>query len=75
MDARTQRSPEQWIAEHDEILINRTVNRIIQLFTNEEYGPLETTESFLMRIGTETKDYMLRQSRKQIMAAVQGEDG
>lgn len=75
MDARTQRSPEQWIAEHDEILINRTVNRIIQLFTNEEYGPLETTESFLMRIGTETKDYMLSQSRKQIMAAVQGEDG
>lgn len=75
MDVRTQRSPEQWIAEHDEILINRTVNRIIQLFTNEEYGPLETTESFLMRIGTETKDYMLRQSRKQIMAAVQGEDG
>lgn len=75
MDARTQRSPEQWIAEHDEILINRTVNRIIQSFTNEEYGPLETTESFLMRIGTETKDYMLRQSRKQIMAAVQGEDG
>lgn len=75
MDARTQRSPEQWIAEHDEILINRTVNRIIQLFTNEEYGPFETTESFLMRIGTETKDYMLRQSRKQIMAAVQGEDG
>lgn len=75
MDARTQRSPEQWIAEHDEILINRTVNRIIQSFTNEEYGPLETTESFLMRIGTETKDYMLSQSRKQIMAAVQGEDG
>lgn len=75
MDVRTQRSPEQWIAEHDEILINRTVNRIIQLFTNEEYGPFETTESFLMRIGTETKEDMLSQSRKQIMAAVQGEDG
>lgn len=75
MNVRTQRSPEQWIAEHDEILINRTVNRIIQSFTNEEYGPLETTESFLMRIGTETKEDMLRQSRKHIMAAVQGEDG